>query len=899
MSTWEQEIRERLAGLKLDPAREAEIVEEVAQHLENRFQELAESGAPEPEARRLALEELSEGGLLERGLRQVEERAPRDPVVIGGGGRGNFLPGIGQDLRFGLRQLRRNPSFAAVAILSLALGIGANALVFSVVNATVLRPLPIDHPEQVVFLETKNAGPSQSFPNYQDLRDRNRTFAGLVGYRISPMELESGTGTNRIWGYLATGNYFDVLGVKPAVGRFFHQDDDLHPGASPYAVLSYGAWQSRFGGDPAIAGKTIRINRLPFTVLGVARADFHGTELFYWPDVWVPMMMEPQIEVGNPWLDNRSTWNTWVIGRLKPGVLPAQAVADLNTVGAELAHEHPAENEGLEFLLAKPGLIGSMIGGPAKAFTLGVLGLAGLVLLTACANLASLLAARAADRQREMAIRVSVGADRGRVIRQVLTEALMLSVAGGAIGYGLALVLSHLLSRWRAPLDFPVQVNVDPDWRVLCFAWGASILAGILFAAVPAWRASNTDPNAAMKGAVPAWGRKRAAFRDLLVAVQVAICFVLLSSCLLSLRGLQQALRMHLGFEPRNVTVAGFDLGLAGYSEAQGRAFQHRALRDVQQLPGVQSAAYSNSMPLSIDQSSTTVFPAGQANLQPSDRIGVTYYEVSPGFFSTLGTTLLAGRDFAWTDDEKSPLVAVVNRAFARRVMHTENPVGGRYREGLTNSRLVEVVGLVEDGKYRSLTESQEPVVFWPMSQRYESNTVLEVKSNLPSAEMAVEMRRSVAALDPELPLFGVGSLNQMLGFAFFPTHAAAVALSAFGGLAIMLAGTGLYGLVTHAVTRRVREIGIRMALGAQPVEVLHLVLGKTLVLLAIGSAVGLALALLAGQVLASIVYEASPRDPLALGGVVVLMFSLGILSSWLPARRALKIEPKTALRYE
>ncbi len=899
MSEWNQEIRKRLASLKLDPAREAEIVEEVAQHLENRFQELVESGAPEPEARRLALEELNDEDLLARGLRRVEEEVPLESLVTGGNERGNFLSSIGQDIRFGLRQLRRNPSFAAVAILSLALGIGANALVFSVVNAVVLRPLPIDHPEKVVFLETKDAGPSQSFPNYQDLRDRNRTFAGLVGYRISPMELESGTATNRIWGYLATGNYFEVLGVKPAVGRFFHQDDDLHPGASPYAVLSYGAWQSRFGGDPAIAGKTIRINRLPFTVLGVTPAEFHGTELFYWPEVWVPMMMEPQIEVGNPWLDNRSTWNTWVLGRLQPGVLPPRAVADLNTIGAELAHEHPAEDEGLEFLLAKPGLVGNLVGGPAKAFTLGILGLAGLVLLTACANLASLLAARAADRQRELAIRMSVGANRGRVIRQVLTEALMLSLAGGAIGYGLALVLSHLLSRWRAPLDFPVQVNVDPDWRVFCFAWAASILAGILFAAVPAWRASNTDPNAAIKGAAPSWGRKRVAFRDLLVAAQVAICFVLLSSCLLSLRGLQQALRMRLGFEPRNVTVAGFDLGLAGYSETQGRAFQQRTLKAVQQLPGVESAAYSNSMPLSIDQSSTGVFPADAAGLRPSDRIGATYYEVSPGFFATLGTTLLAGRDFDWTDNEKSPRVAIVNVAFARRVMHTENPVGGRFRLGLVTGQLVEVVGLVEEGKYRSLTESQEPVVFWPILQSYNSSTVMEVKSSLPPAEMTGEMRRAIAALDPQLPLFGVGNLTRMLGFAFFPTHAAAIALSAFGVLAIMLAGTGLYGLVTHAVTRRVREIGIRMALGAQPTQVLHLVLGKMLALLAIGSAAGLALALGMGQVLASIVYQASPHDPLVLGAVVVLMFSLAILSSWLPARRALKIEPRSALRYE
>jgi predicted permease len=820
-------------------------------------------------------------------------------MAPGGGRRSNLLASLWQDLRYGMRQMRRNPAFAAVAVLSLALGIGANALVFSVVNALVLRPLPVERPDQLVFLENKHYGPAQSFPNYKDLRDRNRTFAGLMGYRISPMELETGAGADRVWGYLATGNYFDVLGVKPALGRFFHQGDDLQPGASPYAVLSYNTWQSRFGADPAIAGKTLRINRLPFTVLGVAPRDFHGTELFYWPEVWVPVMMQPQIEVGNAWLDNRSTWDTWVIGRLKPHVSRTEAEANLNTLAAELAREDPAENEGLAFRLAKPGLVGDLIGSPARAFTLGVLGLASLVLLAACANLASLLTARATDRQRELAIRLAMGAGRGRLIRQVLTEALMLSVAGGGTGLLLAVFLSRALSRWRAPLDFPVQFNVDPDWRVFCFAWAASILAGILFACIPALRASKTDPNAALKGVTASWGPRRLAFRDVLLVAQVALCFVLVSGCLLSLRGFQQALRMRLGFEPQHVSVAGFELGLAGYSEERGRAFQQRAREVVQQLPGVESAAYSNSLPLSIDQSHTSVFPADRANLRPSDRVSVTRYQVSPGFFATLGTKLLAGRDFSWHDNPKSPYVAIVNVAFGKRVLHTENPVGRRFRHGGVNGDLVEVIGVVEDGKYGSLTESPEPAVFWPILQFYNTNTTLEVRSALPAAQVLGEIRRALAGLDPELPLYGVGGLSQMLGFAFFPTHAAAVALSAFGVLALMLAATGIYGLVGYAVSRRVREIGIRMALGARPTQVLRLVLGRMMALLAAGSVLGLALALAAGQVLASIVYEASPHDPLVLLGVLGLMSLLGVIASWLPARRALSIEPKTALRYE
>ena len=366
---------------------EREMDAELRFHIEAYAEGLVRSGVPRGEAARLARIEFG-------GIEQAKEEC-RDARGV------HLAESLLQDLRFGARVLRKSPAFTAVAVLTLALGIGANTVVFSFVNALLLRPLPVEQPSELVFLENEHYGPSQSFPNYKDLRDHNRTFAGLVGYRISPMELETNAGADRIWGYLATGNYFDVLGVKPALGRFFQQSDDQHPGASPYAVLSYSAWQSRFAADPSIIGKTIRINRSPYTVLAVARAIFTA-ELLYWPEVWVPMMMQPQIETGNPWLDNRNTWNTWVIGRLKPNVSSAQAETDLNAIAAGLARQYPAEDEGLQFRLAKPGLIGDLIGGPVRAFVLGVLVLAGLVLLAACTNLASMFTARATDRQREL-----------------------------------------------------------------------------------------------------------------------------------------------------------------------------------------------------------------------------------------------------------------------------------------------------------------------------------------------------------------------------------------------------------------------------------------------------------------------------------------------------------------
>ena len=385
-----------------------------------------------------------------------------------------------RNVRYGLRTLRKNPAFSATAIVSLALGIGVNTLVFSAFESLLLRPLPIADPERVVSVETGN-GISHSFPNYKEFRDNTSTFSGLLGYRISPMSLERGGSAERIWGYLATGNYFDLLGVKPALGRFFHQQDDLRAGASPYAVLSYNSWQARFGGDPGIVGKSVRINGLSYSVLGIAPRDFHGTELFYWPEIWVPMMMQAQIERGNAWLENPYTWDTWILGRLKPGVTVSQAGADLNRIAGGLAKRFPDTDLGLSIRFSRPGLMGSALRGPVRLFVGGLLLLAGLVLLTACANLGGLLLARSADRGREMAVRLSIGAGRGSIVRQLLTEALLLALAGGLAGCAMAVFLCRVLSQWHAPMDFPVQFEVTPDWRVFVFAAAVSTVTGVFF----------------------------------------------------------------------------------------------------------------------------------------------------------------------------------------------------------------------------------------------------------------------------------------------------------------------------------------------------------------------------------------------------------------------------------
>jgi predicted permease len=861
---------------------ELDLDSELRFHVERRAEDLMRAGLTRSEAERRARVEL--------GAREAYKEDCREAHSL------RWPDELSQDLRYAIRTLRQSPGFALVAILSLALGIGANTVVFGVLNALILKALPVSSPEEVFSLQGRN-GPTQSFPNYRALRDRNTTFSGLIAYRTTPMGLDTADGARRVWGYLATGDYFGVLGVKPALGRFFQSEDDRQPGASPYAVLSYACWQNRFAGDPQIAGKTIRINALSYTVLGVAQPGFQGTELFYQPEIWVPMMMQPQIE-DRSWLDNRNTFNSMLIGRLKPGVSPQQAETNLNAIAAALAAEYPASNEGLKLHLVRPGLAGDTIRAPAEAFTAGVMALAGLVLLAACANLASLLAARASDRYRELAIRVSLGAGRGRIVRQLLTETVLLSLLGGAAGCGLAAALLRMLSHLRAPLDFPVQFDFDPDGRVFFFAVAASIVAGILSGLAPARQTWRMDPYQSLKGTPSGAVGRRWALRDVLLTTQVAVCCVLLTASFVSLRGLSRALSTPLGFDAHSVAVAGFDLGLAHYKQQDAQNFQRRALDAVARLPGVTAAAYGNSVPLSIDQSSNMVFAENETDFRPSKSTGVSYYDVSPGYFRAMGTRLIAGRDFTWRDDKNATRVAIVNETFARKMFGTRDAIGGRFRYG-RNAPPIEVIGVVETGKYTTLTEAPRPALFRPTAQSYNATTMLLVRSALPEAEMAEQIRKTIGDLDSRLPLYGVGSLTQMLGFAFFPSRAATVALSALGVLAIMLAITGIYGLAAYAVSKRTRDIGIRIAVGAQPLQVLRSVLGRTVMLLSIGSSVGLALGLAAGQVLSSVVYEASARDPLVIAAVALTMAVIGLGAALAPARQALSIDPIRALRQE
>src|SRR6185437_5950039 len=551
-----------------------------------------------------------------------------------------------QDIRYAFRHLLKSPSFAITALLTLAVGIGANVVVFGVVNSLLLNPLPVPHPERVFSVEhvSRNNPLNSSFPQYRDLRDRNRVFLDVAAARVMRIGLDGNGAAQPVWGYEITGNYFRMIGTRPVLGRFLDASEEKGDHANEVAVLSYSCWKSRFDSNPSIVGETVRINKHPYTVIGVAPAGFQGTEKMFWPEVWMPILNEAQIE-GYDWLTGRNNQNSWVIGRLRDGVSTAQAEADLNRIGLQLAKEYPNTDEHLSFHLSRPGFLGDMLGGPVRGFMFGVMLLAALVLIAACTNLGGLLAARTSDRARELAIRVAIGSSRARILRQLVVESIVVAVCGGALAMFVAAALLRAISVWRPIADFPVQFLVQPDSRLYVFALLLSVGTGLVFGCLPIRQIWKTDPNHVLRSGGTAAGPSGFALRDVLLGVQIAICCLLVTACLVALRGLQGALHMPLGFDPQGVTLANFDLHLAGYSDDEVPAIQKQLLDSVSHLPGVTTAALSNSTPLALDQSSTSVFSADEIEFNAAkQKFHASYYQVSPGYFAAAGTRMLVGR---------------------------------------------------------------------------------------------------------------------------------------------------------------------------------------------------------------------------------------------------------------
>ncbi len=812
-----------------------------------------------------------------------------------------FLASVFQDLRYAIRQLRHSPGFALTAIATLALGIGVNIVVFSVLNALVLQPMNYPNSRQVYALQHPGedgiAALANSYPDYQDLRDRNTTFSDLATYRFAHIGLQTSNGPAPVWGDEVSGNYFDMLGVRPYLGRLIQPADDTSPGASAYVVLSYNCWRDRFGGDKSIVGRVIHLNKVPYTVLGVTQKGFVGTERFFWPEVFVPVMNQAQIE-GYSWIHERGEQDIFLVGRLKPGITAAMATSNLNAIAHQLAKEHPQTEANLAFELAQPGFLGNVLGGPVKAFAFGVMLLAGLVLLAACANLGGLFAARTTDRARELAIRVAVGAARTRLVRQLLTEAIVLSAMGGAVGCVAANSLLGALSNWHLAAGFPIQLMVAPDKLVYVFAFIVSLAAGVLFGAVPLREIWKTNPNQAIKGGVTMTpGGRKWVFRDLLLAFQIAICCLLVTSSLVALRGLDRTLHANLGFDPKGVTLAVVDLQLANYSGTSAEQFQKHLADEVSHFPGVTAVGYGSTTPLGIYTSNTAVYAADAAELSVKNRKFMTpYFKVSPGYMPAAGTRLLVGRNFTPQDDATAPKVAIVNRNFAERLFGTENVIG-KYMKIFGNK--TEIVGVVEDGKYAAVSEEPTPALFVPIFQMGNEQMCMLVRSNRDTNQMISAIHDVVRRLDPNLPISSLSSWQDALAIMLLPSRAAATSLALFGALGILLAVTGIFGLASYTVSRRMKELGIRVALGASRRQVLHAALRRPLILLGFGSLAGLALGVFASRILASIVYQATPNDPLVLIGVALTMLLVGVLATWIPALRVLHVDPTNVLRDE
>ena len=669
------------------------------------------------------------------------------------------MKNILQDLRFALRQMHRSPGFAATAIFTLALGIAANLIVFGILQALVLRPIDVPHADRVMTLaHTDQDYPVFSYPEVRDVRDGNSVFSAVAAMTIDSFGMEANGTTKPVWGYEVSGQYFEVVGIKPFLGRLLQRADDDHPGASEAAVLSWSAWNSEFGADPNIVGKTIRLNKQPYTIVGVTPADFYGTEKFGQTDIYVPMANEASLGDGN-WLESRSEPHVYSIVRIKDGVTMPQVQAELNTIADRVRRQYPKDEEKLNFKLTRPGLMGDFFGAPARAFLFGVLGLAGIVLLAACANLGSLFAARTADRTREIAIRMAIGSSRWRIVRQILAEAIVISLLGGACACGLAWMAITGLANWHPPTEYPMRFHVIlPQTSLIAMAFLISVFAGVVFGVMPLRQIFKTDPNEAVKsgGSQPVAGR-RWALRDVLLAAQIALCCVTVTAAFVSLRGLGKELNMNMGFNPRHVVLTKFELSQAGYSNETADHFQRRLLDRVSQLPGVEAAAYANTTPLSLDTNTPDIFSQQTTDFRPSNRaFGAFTYLVSPGYFTAAETPLLAGRDVSFTDKVETPPVAVVNREFARRLFHSDDVVGRYFKN--SSGQSIQIVGLVADGKYFSLSEAQKAAAFFPLTQQPTPHTSFIVRmrpdtSDLATNDMAATIRQVIRDLDPAVPV--------------------------------------------------------------------------------------------------------------------------------------------------
>lgn len=862
-----------------------DLSEEMHQHLEERVAQLMREGLSPQEAERQA--RIAFGNLA-----LVEERS-REVWLW------PALESLWADVRFALRQLRRSPGFAFAAVLTLALAIGANAVVFGVMDALVLHTIHVPNAKSLYGTQYGADPGFQSYPNYVDLRNRNHSFQDLAAFNFTlGTAIDTGNDPRAAGGFSTTGNYFTVLDVHPYLGRFYTAADEHGTGSAPYLVLSYGYWHSRFQDDRSIIGRVVSINKHPFTVLGVTPPGFVGTVMFVSPDFFMPIV-EQEVVGGNSLTERANTAALFeTFGHLKPGVTPQQAEADVNRVAAELAKAYPREFEGKHVVVGRTGL--SAFSGPVHGFVAALMALAGMILLAACANLGGLFAAHAADRAREVALRLALGSTRRRILRQLMTEAMLLALGGGTLGVLGGMPLLHMLSTWHPFAGAPIHIPVTMDARIYAVALALAILSGFLFGIVPVRQVIQANPYEVVKANSTARVGRKVTVRDLLLVAQIAICALLVTASLVAVRGLVRSVNASYGFNPQHVMTAGVNLVTAGYTGMQIPKFNREMVDAMAAIPGVEAVGLVNNYPPLVYTAAfrEKVFTEQTRDLTASKvALSPFRFNVSPGYLKAAGTLLLSGRDFTWHDDKSALVPALVNRQFLLRMFGSMNDAMGKHFR-ISDGTLVEIVGIVEDGKYLSLTEDQEPAILMPSMLHDDPQSYVVVRSQRDPEQLQRLMRAKLRELDAGLPV-DIQSWNQLLEVVQFPAKVATMALGVLGLLGAILSITGIFGMAAYSVGKRLKELGIRMALGARRTEVLKSALGRSVRLLTIGSVAGLILGLLASRVLASIVYQATPRDPVVLAGVVVAMALLGLLATWIPAQRALSVNPLVLLREE
>jgi predicted permease len=867
----------------------------------------------------LEAEELRERGLSEDAVRFAARRAlgnttriQEDVRTVWGW---RWASHAAQDVKYALRTLRTNPGFASVAVAALALGVGANTAIYSIVNAVYLRMLPVERPEEVVAIGTPasrgggRVNESFSYPLYAHLRDHSRTLAGVIAHHAMDLSVATEGATDRVRGALVSGNYFSVLGVRPVVGTAIEESDDVTPRSGgargPVAVLSYGYWMRRFGGDPAAVGRTVELNGSPFTIAGVAPPGFGGTVVGDRLDVFAPLMMEPVLWPDNPNAFGTSR-NVWlrILGRLGNQWKPAEAEltlllqqfnqAEISRGAIPEARRRALREQRVELL---PASTGRSVLRTQLATALGVVAaVAGLVLLIACANVANLLLTRATGRRREIAVRLALGASRGRLVAQLLTESMVLAVAGSLAGILLARWVRDLLMRF---LPQAAAVDTSFDSGVMTFNLALGVLAGVVFGLAPAMQSANADLAGAMKSGGAADRGGRFPYGKALVAAQVALSLLLLSSASIFVRSLGKLEAINPGFSHRNVLVFWVDPRLIGYSPEQSHAFFARLMERLRAMPGVIASSRADFAPLG-NHTGRGVYIEGYQPRADESASEPAYGTVAPGYFETLGIPLVAGRGFDERDDLAAPKVAIVNETFARYYFAGENPIGRRM--GSIKDRFdTTIVGIAKDGRYSGLREAGERMVYMPAAQvgSFFEARVVHLRTGGDPAALEAAARAAAREIDPHVPVYNMSTVQQEIDRSLAQDRLVAALCSVFSGLALCLAAVGLYGVMSYWVSRRVREIGIRLALGATRAEILGQVIGEALRLLAAGVAVGLPAAYAAVKLVATMLYGVEPGDPASAAVAVAVLGCAALVAAWIPARRAARLDPMTALRYE